>query len=272
MTADNISTNGAIGRVLESSDDINFDHTTQVHGCVAHVINLAAKEGLKVFGEVLDDEDTEHPSNIHNLIDPPDVTQVNLKTIYKRCHGLVSCTRASPQRAQIFANIVTMRRQISEMIPSSNTSTNTSNTTHTTNPTRSSEQQREDTALQYLFDDPTVDHVKRPSTTTKLVVDVPTCWNSSYYMFRRLLCLQEACDEFCRAQEFKKLALTSLEWDYVKQMCNFLEPLSEATEILCKSKYPTMHQVVPIYVVVLQGLKKVSFFYILVQITVHSFI
>lgn len=82
MTADNISTNAAIGRVIGTTEGIDFDHTTQVHGCVAHVINLAAKEGLKVFGEVFDEQEAASHSNIHDLIDPPDVNQVNLKTIY----------------------------------------------------------------------------------------------------------------------------------------------------------------------------------------------
>lgn len=41
-------------------------------------------------------------------------------------------------------------------------------------------------------------------------------------------------------------------------MCQFLEPLSEATDMLCKSNFPTFHQVVPIYIAVIERLKMVS--------------
>jgi hypothetical protein len=123
-------------------------------------------------------------------------------------------------------------------------------------------------AIDYLMEDRTVDEDQpplpksQPSPANRLVTDVPTRWNSSYHMFRRLLLLKDACDDFCKAPDFKKFALSSLEWKYVKQMCDFLEPLSEATEILCKSKYPTMHQVVPMYVAIIQGLKSVRYLFL----------
>lgn len=88
MTADNVNTNAAIGQILGDADGIDFDHTNQVHGCVAHVINLAAKDGLKVFGEILesdedeDEVDQSNPMALDNLVDPPNVRHVNLKTIY----------------------------------------------------------------------------------------------------------------------------------------------------------------------------------------------
>jgi hypothetical protein len=270
MTADNISTNAAIGRVIGSTEGIDFDHKTQVHGCVAHVINLAAKEGLKVFGELLDGNKAEPTSNIHNLVDPPDVLQVNLKTIYNRCHGLVTCTRSSPQRAQAFANIVKSRRDLEIAMAAAAAGTNPPTNSPTDPPTNTlsapndptAEELAEQEAVEFMLQDPTIDHVQpaRPkkNTATQLIVDVPTRWNSSYHMFQRLLRLKDACDEFCKARDFRKYALLSIEWNYVKQMCEFLEPLSEATEILCKSKFPTMHQVVPMYIVVLQGLKSVS--------------
>lgn len=60
MTADNVGTNAAISRVIAISEGIDFDYDTQVHGCVAHTINLSDKDGLKVFGEVLDYNDAQH--------------------------------------------------------------------------------------------------------------------------------------------------------------------------------------------------------------------
>lgn len=66
------------------SSDITFDHTQQVHRCVAYFINLAAKEGQKVFGEGINFESAGLPSTLmdfFNLVSPPDVTQFDLKTI-----------------------------------------------------------------------------------------------------------------------------------------------------------------------------------------------
>lgn len=99
----------------------------------------------------------------------------------------------------------------------------------------------------------------RGGAANRLVPDVPTRWNSSYLMFRRLLQLRQACDEFCKTRDFKKFAPLPAKWEYVQQMCDLLEPLSAATEIICRSKFPTMQQVVPVYIVVIQELKSVSY-------------
>lgn len=206
--------------------------------------------------------------DVLNLVDHPNVTQVNLKTIYNGCHGLVTSTQSSPQRGQHFANIVKMRREITCLMnqpqlpvaPRRETSADNTSVASTT-----PENPAENKALDYFLEDPTIDNVDPPpqpknlvQTANCLIVDVPTRWNSSYHMFRRLLRLREACDDFCKEKDFKKYALLPIEWNYIQKMCDFLEPLSEATNILCKSKYPTMHQVIPMYVVVLQGLKSVS--------------
>lgn len=272
MTADNIGTDAAIGRKLGSFPDINFDHTRQVHGCVAHVINLAAKEGLKEFGEVMDIEDDVHPSNsmnVRRLVDPPDVHNFNLKTIYARCHGLVKATRSSPQRAQSFANIVTAVRHLANTLQTEPIQTEPTGPGANTN---TNNHQVNDDVNYMIKDINNEDHQPAPQSrdgaANRLVPDVPTRWNSSYHMFRRMLRLRQACDEFCKSRDFKKFALLPAEWDYVHQMCDFLEPLSAATEMLCRSKFPTMQQVVPMYIVVIQGLKSVSptnFFYIIIN-------
>lgn len=218
--------------------------------------------------------------DIHNLVGSPNVTQVNLKTIYNQCHGLVTCTWSSPWHGQHFADIVKLRRGIAAAKKKNQASrhgtlsmnpqpprrdTSSENTLAAwTNPDTDTPDPANSEALEYLLENPTVDNVqqspaKTPSETdTCLIINVPTRWNSSYHMFWRLLRTQEACNDFCKENKYKKYALLELEWGYVKQMCDFLEPLSEATKILCKSKYPTMHQVVLMYFVVLQGLKSVS--------------
>ncbi len=76
-------------------------------------------------------------------------------------------------------------------------------------------------------------------------------------MLKRALCLKEACVKFREPREGLKFSLSELEWGYVQQMCDFLEPLSEATDMLCQRRYPTMHEVIPIYTVIIDGLMKV---------------
>lgn len=49
-TANTLSTNSSIGRVTGLSPDVDFDYTTELNGCLAHVINLSVKEGLNIFG------------------------------------------------------------------------------------------------------------------------------------------------------------------------------------------------------------------------------
>lgn len=131
--------------------EIEFDYNTQVHGCVAHVISLAAKAGLKVFGEVVDSGDSEIPSSVmtvHNLVDPPNVSQVNLKTIYNRWHGLVKTTRSSPQSALAFAHVVKMFRDLDAVPYSENNLTKSNPLTTPVNTTD------EDEAILYMTRDP----------------------------------------------------------------------------------------------------------------------
>lgn len=45
MASDKLITNATIGYIFRMSQDISFDHNTQVHGCVAHTINGAANRG-----------------------------------------------------------------------------------------------------------------------------------------------------------------------------------------------------------------------------------
>lgn len=59
---------------------------------------------------------------------------------------------------------------------------------------------------------------------------------------------------------FFSFSLVPAEWAYVQQMCDFSEPLNAATERLCQSRFPTMEQVMPLYIAVIQELKLSSLF------------
>jgi len=79
-------------------------------GCMAHVINLAAKDGLQAFGFNPDAPDSEltleqmdNPMHISNITNRPDGVNVNLKTVISRIHGLTTYVRATPQRREQFS-------------------------------------------------------------------------------------------------------------------------------------------------------------------------
>lgn len=251
ITADNASVNGKIGRILSDQADITFSEN-QMLGCCAHVINLAAKQGLKLFGDDSIDDDTLVPQSLLDIVEPPDNASVNLKTIYARIHGLALFTRKTPQRSQSFSSVISLVRSLK---------TTSNPDEHQSNDLESSQNE----ALAYFRhnQDPNIDE-QPPSQTSKsadqvdrMMIDVPTRWNSSYLMLKRALRLKSACIQFCERQA-RQFSLSDLEWDYVEQMCDFLEPLSEATDMLCQRKFPTMHEVIPVYTVIIEGLLKVQ--------------
>lgn len=50
ITADNASTNLAMARHIQFESEQSFQAEDQLLGCVAHVLNLAAQDGLKALG------------------------------------------------------------------------------------------------------------------------------------------------------------------------------------------------------------------------------
>ncbi|MBW0581189.1 hypothetical protein O181_120904, partial [Austropuccinia psidii MF-1] len=50
--------------------------------------------------------------------------------------------------------------------------------------------------------------------------------------------------------------LTPLEWEKVVVIVNFLLPLYEATLIICKEKYPTINQALPLYILLIKRIQQ----------------
>ena len=154
---------------------------------MAHVINLAAHDGIKVFGADtgVDDngeaEITLGRMDLANLIDPPNGQNLNLQSIVSRLHGLATYVRGSPQRREGFEAAV-------DLVTSQSNS--------------------ETSVLPRM-----------------LILDVKTRWNSTYDMLNRALQLRSVCMAYCggRGNAFK-FALNDDEWDKVDQMTKFLSP------------------------------------------------
>ena len=200
----------------------HFDSATHILGCVAHVINLAAKVGISALGPInkhLDGDEIsmatndaevngQGPMNISSLVSTPDGVGINAQTINKRIHALCTWVRFSPQRRERFAKAV-------------------------------------DSCQPDLY----------AKGIKCLEIDVATRWNSTYEMFRRALMLQKSCTHFCQQNsEASAYTLSPAEWDHARGIMKLLEPLSEATNVLCASKYPTLNNALPVYIVLLEHL------------------
>lgn len=202
---------------------------------------------------------------LHKLVNPPDVSQIHLKTVHHEFQSCVTSIQSSPQHGQHFAKLVKMTRSIANMNnPPAKTQPQKNSTSTLTSPCAANPVDPADTfALTYLLEDPTINNVgpsqppKEPATETQLIINLPTCWSWFYHVFQRLLLLQEACNELCKGEEFKKYALSPIQWKF-KEICDFFEPLRGAMGKLFRSKLATMHQMVSMYVLALHGPTLVS--------------
>ncbi|CAH7685464.1 hypothetical protein PPACK8108_LOCUS19991 [Phakopsora pachyrhizi] len=78
-----------------------------------------------------------------------------------------------------------------------------------------------------------------PLGATNLLIDVKTRLSYNY---------------FCNVPEYSQYALNELEWDQITKMQSILQPLSDTTEFLCGSTYPTLNMVIPMYISLLKKL------------------
>jgi hypothetical protein len=91
-----------------------------------------------------------------------------------------------------------------------------------------------------------------------MIANVSTRWNSTYDMLKRALKLRACIAVFCENHHLsEKYNLTSDEWKKVQQLCNFLEPLSEATETVSPEKTTMLVLAAPVYIALISKLSEV---------------
>ncbi|PLW15754.1 hypothetical protein PCANC_13454 [Puccinia coronata f. sp. avenae] len=89
-----------------------------------------------------------------------------------------------------------------------------------------------------------------------LILDVETRWNSTFEMFKRALLLKTSCKMYCaKIPEAKQFLLTNEEWQQAENFMNLLLPLSDATNFLCQSRYPSLNATLPVYMVLVEHLR-----------------
>ncbi|CAH0489508.1 unnamed protein product [Peronospora farinosa] len=57
VTVDSGSNNKTLFEAFEAKADVTFVFDQMMHRCMGHVINVVARDGLKVFGHVEEDEE-----------------------------------------------------------------------------------------------------------------------------------------------------------------------------------------------------------------------
>ena len=88
----------------------------------------------------------------------------------------------------------------------------------------------------------------------KLLMDVPTRWNSTYSMLERLMeqtapLIAVITDPECSksaAATIKTYLYSFEEQTLIEQLAQVLEPYLNATKSVCADKYPTLHKILPI--------------------------
>jgi hypothetical protein len=188
ITADNASTNNKIARKFQLQVP-SFNCEKQLLGCIAHVINLAAKAGIAALGCLEDQTEgteisttkmgsanetngtncapTSSIMSISALTSRPDGADANFSTILKRIHRLSKFVCFSPQRREQFEKVMDF--------------------------------------IQPKMCEKNIKCLK---------IDVSTCWNYTYSIFKRAILLQKTCTHFCKEdQEVQPYQLSKIEWD-----------------------------------------------------------
>ncbi|POW02681.1 hypothetical protein PSTT_11575 [Puccinia striiformis] len=120
ITADNASNNSTLARQVQRQlGKSSFAADKQLLGCMAHVINLAAQDGIKAIGgSPTDGKKTEEQITMDQINSPPsdqlddladDHTQGasrNLQTLLTRIHGLSNYVRNTPKRREAFCTAI----------------------------------------------------------------------------------------------------------------------------------------------------------------------
>lgn len=80
----------------------------------------------------------------------------------------------------------------------------------------------------------------------KLLQDVVTRWNSTYFMVERFVLLKDAVKHALALSDTEHAPLTSDEWETCKQLSEVLEPCYEVTKEMSSEKYLTASKIIPI--------------------------
>ncbi|CCG85092.1 protein of unknown function [Taphrina deformans PYCC 5710] len=210
ITTDNASDNRVMAATLSqllNADGISWSATENHLACMAHIINLAAKQFLTTLK-------AEAPSRnetyaIEGLADELELQKSHVSGVAAtlwRVRSFVKYICSSPRREASF----------------------------------------EDARL-YVAQKPVL----------KLIKDVTTRWNSTYYMVERILRLQDQVKVYIvRTKEVPHdVRLTSDDWVILDLLCKVLQPLELVSRLISATTKPTINQVWPSYMFIFQEME-----------------
>ncbi|MBW0525689.1 hypothetical protein O181_065404, partial [Austropuccinia psidii MF-1] len=110
ITTNNASSNSSTVNKIASTAP-TFKASTHAIGCMAHVLHLAAQDGLKALSKgvvptTCKQEEPPGPMAIVNIINTPDGSSLRYDSIISRVAQLASYLRQSPQRREKFVATV----------------------------------------------------------------------------------------------------------------------------------------------------------------------
>lgn len=80
----------------------------------------------------------------------------------------------------------------------------------------------------------------------KLIVDVETRWNSTYYMMERLVEQQQAVVATLCFLDRSDLLLDSKDFDVLKEIIKLLKPFEVATREMSEEKHVSVSKIIPL--------------------------
>ncbi|MBW0579782.1 hypothetical protein O181_119497 [Austropuccinia psidii MF-1] len=207
ITTNNASSNNCMAQKLEETS-VSFNAAMKNIGCMAHIINLAACDGLNALSLDSSSPDNKIPPDnwvnnrmsIETLVNSPDGMHLRYNTIISQIARLSSYLNQSPQRREKFI-----------------------------------------TTFYLVYNGAT------PTHATLLLLHVSTCWNSTYDILEKALTLKNAYNQFTSSPAMDSYKVAPLEWEKVGVMVAFLMPLYEATLIISSLAYPTINHALPLY-------------------------
>ncbi|KNZ49925.1 uncharacterized protein VP01_4695g1 [Puccinia sorghi] len=220
ITADNASNNNTHAKHVSELTNQGFNHHKILLGCMAHVINLAAQDGLKFFGTSAEGDPN---------------AEISINSIH---------VCGSPQRREVFSGFVQI--------------------------VRTSEAPAD-------FELPE----SKEQTATSLILDVKTCWNSTYMMLNRAYNLRHRVSlQICvsDSQHRHSNVYRTHERNHISQKkydaSQLLAPADEMVKKLKKYLIPALKKPGPICAMILDPHIKTTHFennwqFLLNKLTVH---